>query len=102
MGEEPNISGIQAALYAAASPPIQIITRCLADFVFSRFEVKAAQILVLPVMVILSRKPYIRTLCLCGCCKAALQKSWHLQLSQTPLLLEALRLSRSRLLHNLS
>lgn len=96
MGEESNLSGIQAALYAAASPPIQIITRCLADFVFSRFEVKAAQILVLPVMVILSSTQYIRTLCLCGCCIAALQKSWHLQLSQTPLLLEALRLGRSR------
>lgn len=96
MGEESNLSGIQAALYAAASPPIQIITRCLADFVFSRFEVKAAQILVLPVMVILSRKPYIRTLCRCGCCRAALQKSWHHQLSQTPLLLEAQRPGRSR------
>ena len=79
MGDESNLSGIQSALYAAASQPIQIITRCLADFVFSRFEVKAAQILVLPVMVILSRKPYIRTLCLCGCCREALQKSWHLQ-----------------------
>lgn len=96
MGEESNLSGIQAALYDSASPPIQIITRCLADFVFSRFEVKAAQIIVLPVMVILSRTPYIRTLCRCGCCIEALQKSWHLQLSQTPLLLEALRLGRSR------
>lgn len=102
MGEESNLSGIQAALYAAASPPIQIITRCLADFVFSRFEVKAAQILVLPVMVILSRTQYIRTLCRCGCCIAALQKSWHLQLSQTPLLLEAQRLGRSLLLQMLS
>ena len=102
MGEESNLSGIQAAIYDAASPPIQIITRCLADFVFSRFEVKAAQILVLPVMVILSRKPYIRTRCRCGCCRAALQKSWHLQLSQTPLLLEAQRLGRSLLLQMLS
>lgn len=44
MGEASNLSGIQAALNAAALPPIQIITRVLADSVFSRFYLcRAAQ-----------------------------------------------------------
>lgn len=44
MVEASNLSGIQAAIDAVASPPIQIITRVLADSVFSRFYLcRAAQ-----------------------------------------------------------